>query len=240
MKPIHTPIIDTSYWLAILLASVSGTNLGDLYAHDSGLGIGWGLLVLAALAAAVFLIERRDGAQRVLYYWLAIIIIRTGATNIADYTAFRLHIPQSVLAAVLIGIMALGAWFSRRGDVVDAGARPASTNGFYWLAMLAAGIFGTVVGDVCSHYVGQGYASLALLALLLLVLAIGRRHWTELAVYWVAVAVARTAGTAVGDWLAENKVLHIGLLVSTVLTTLVFLLVAFGRERFTTQPATAS
>ncbi len=30
MKPIHVPRIDNRYWLAILLASVFGTNIGDL------------------------------------------------------------------------------------------------------------------------------------------------------------------------------------------------------------------
>ena len=60
MKSIHTPRIDARYWTAITLASVFGTNMGDFYAHNSGLGIVKGLAVLALLAAIVFLIERFD------------------------------------------------------------------------------------------------------------------------------------------------------------------------------------
>jgi MYXO-CTERM domain-containing protein len=239
MKRIHTPVVDASYWLAIALASVSGTNLGDLYAHGSGLGIAAGLALLALLAAAVFLIERRDEKPRLLYYWLAIILIRTGATNIADYAAFRLRVPQALLAIGLLAVIALGAGLSRRGEVGEGGARPASTNGFYWMAMLGAGIFGTVVGDVCSHRVGEGPAAVGLTAILLAVLFAGRRHWTETWIYWGAVAVARTAGTAIGDWLAENRLLNIGLPVSTLATTLAFLLVVATRERALQRPARA-
>jgi uncharacterized membrane-anchored protein len=100
------------------------------------------------------------------------------------------------------------------------------TGANYWLAMLTAGVFGTVVGDQCSHAVGQGAASLGLLALFLAVLAAGRGRSAQIiAVYWTTVAVARTAGTAVGDWLAENKSVNIGLPLSTLATGIAFVAV---------------
>ena len=60
MKQIHLPAVNARYWAGITLASVFGTNLGDFYAHESGLGLGRGLLVLAVLAGICFLIERRN------------------------------------------------------------------------------------------------------------------------------------------------------------------------------------
>ena len=75
------------YWTAITLASVFGTNTGDLYAHESGLGIAKGLAVLALLIAVVFAIERFKHRRHEAYYWLVLILIRTGVTNIADYLA---------------------------------------------------------------------------------------------------------------------------------------------------------
>jgi uncharacterized membrane-anchored protein len=36
------------------------------------------------------------------------------------------------------------------------------------------------------------------------------------------VALARTAGTCVGDWFAETKSLHVGLPLSTLLTGMMF------------------
>jgi len=100
------------------------------------------------------------------------------------------------------------------------------TDAAYWLAMLTAGVFGTVMGDICEHAIGEGVASLGLTAVLLAVLLAGRGRAAQIiALYWTTVAVARTAGTAIGDWLAENKLVHIGLPVSTLLTGIAFVAV---------------
>ncbi|MDB5676368.1 MAG: hypothetical protein JWM65_3350, partial [Sphingomonas bacterium] len=41
----------------------------------------------------------------------------------------------------------------------------------------------------------------------------------------IALAIARTAGTAMGDWLAETKELGIGLPLSTLITATIFVLI---------------
>src|ERR1700761_5826679 len=104
MKIAHIPKVNARYWSAILFASLFGTNLGDVYAHDAHLGIVLGTAILAALAACVFLVERRDPAPREIFYWLVIIIIRTGATNIADY--FKHIIPWVAFGAILTAALA--------------------------------------------------------------------------------------------------------------------------------------
>ena len=222
MKPLHIPTVDPRYWTAITLASIFGTNLGDLYAHESGLGMGLGLLVLTGVAVAALLIERADARPHQLYYWLVIIIIRTGATNIADDLAFRVRIPGLVLTLGLAALLALFAWHSARGAHRQPRGLP-DTGASYWLAMLSAGVFGTVLGDICSHTVGQGVASITLGIVLALALLLRRTGRVGLMItYWLAVAAARTAGTAMGDWLAENRLLNIGLPRSTLLTGLTF------------------
>ena len=231
MKVIHTPEINARYWLAITLASICGTNLGDLYAHGSGLGLFKGLCLLAVLTGAIFAIEHRDHRTHEAYYWLAIIIIRTGATNIAD--ALRHTLPAVPLAVGLIILMATLAWRThiltrRKSD--ESGGLP-DTDVVYWAAMLTAGVLGTVLGDDCSHLLGQGTASLGLGAILLLVLATRRSAATSVGAYWVTVAVARTAGTAAGDWLAENKLLDIGLPLSTALSGVAFVAVLVALRR---------
>lgn len=235
MKYLHTPRVDARYWTAITLASVFGTNLGDFYAHESGLGIVAGLAVLALLAAIVFVGEHFDGRRHEAYYWLVIILIRTGATNIADYLAFRVRAPPVALTLSLIALLCLFGWNTHRATRADSGSSRVlpKTDAAYWLAMLTAGVFGTVVGDLCEHAIGEGIASVGLTALLLGVLLAGRGRAAQIiASYWTTVAMARTAGTAIGDWLAENKLLHIGLPLSTLLTGLVFVAVlVFWRSR---------
>ncbi len=231
----HMPRVDARYWSAIAMASLFGTNLGDLYAHDSGLGLIGGVPVLIALAAIVFVIERRDQTPRELYYWLLIIIIRTGATNIADYGKHQM--PFVVFGAILSVLMIGFAWASLRNN--DPAERSAETRrgmprtgAAYWAAMLSAGVFGTFFGDVAQHLIGQGAAAAALALLLLATLAIWRAQGaSRIWLYWLTVAVARTAGTAMGDWLAESETLNIGLTVATLITGATFTLILLAWPR---------
>ena len=228
MKHTHTPRVDARYWTGITLASVFGTNLGDFYAHESGLGIVPGVAVLALLAAIVFVIERFEQRRHEAYYWLVIILIRTGATNIADYLADRARVPELILTLGLVALLSVFGFFTHRASKAadDSSRGLPKTDASYWLAMLTAGVFGTVAGDMCEHVIGERAASLALTAVLLVVLFVGwRRAAQVVALYWATVAVARTAGTAIGDWLAENKPLHIGLPASTLLTGVAFVAV---------------
>jgi len=228
MQLSHMPRVNARYWLAITLASLFGTNLGDLYAHDSGLGLIGGLPVLAVLAAAVFLIEKRDSGQRELYYWLLIIVIRTGATNIADY--FKHQISYPVFGVILTVLMVGFGWASARGNAEAERAAEATkgmprTGAVYWAAMLSAGVFGTFFGDVAQHLIGRWQASLLLGAVLLGGLAVWRgQRASRVWLYWVVVAIARTAGTAMGDFLAESDLVNIGLPISTLLTGAAFVL----------------
>ena len=73
---------------------------------------------------------------------------------------------------------------------------------------------------------GGGIASIVLGGILALTLFAGRGDLLQTVYYyWLAVAVARTTGTAIGDWLAENHTLNLGLLVSTLLSGTVFVLI---------------
>jgi uncharacterized membrane-anchored protein len=232
MQSRHLPAITPRYWVAILLASIFGTNMGDLYAHESGLGLLGGLPILAVLFLAAFFVERFERFAHDAYYWLCIIILRTGATNIADYMAGKrgLHIDRLVLTggfAVLIA--ALAFWAMKRGDRtrdVSEGKTLPETGALYWVTMLAAGIFGTILGDFFEHSIGEGVAAIALTVALLPVLFI---YWNSAAptlfLYWITISTARTTGTAIGDWLAENDMLKIGLPICTALTGAAFVAV---------------
>jgi uncharacterized membrane-anchored protein len=230
MNPIHLPKINARYWAGITLASIFGTNTGDWFAFKSGLGILGGLPILGALVALILWLERRDSRQHDAWYWSVIILIRTGATNIADFACGGqfLNLNRTVFCVLLIAFMSVLIGTDRQKS--EAGAMP-TANGRYWIIMLAAGVFGTAAGDAVlgffggPHGDGGIYASISLLSLLGVLLMAGRGTLLNRAIYyWMTITVARTAGTAVADMLAEGEWLNIGLIVSTLSTGLAFVL----------------
>jgi uncharacterized membrane-anchored protein len=199
--------------------------MGDLYAHDSGLGLLGGVPVLVALFLVIYAIERSDKRSHDTYYWLCIIIMRTGATNIADYMAGRrgLGIDRLVLSIGFGVLLAVFAWWLGRVDRSSNGTVPLktvpTTDPGYWVTMLTAGVFGTVLGDWCQHQFGENAATLGLTILLAVALLAYRNVLLgTLAGYWLTVGVARTTGTAIGDWLAESPIPNLGLPLSTLIT----------------------
>jgi uncharacterized membrane-anchored protein len=247
MKPIHLPALGPRYWTALCVASIFGANMGDFFAHDLGLGHVTGLPFLAAALAIVLVGERFDGWRHQVHYWCAIIIVRTAATNFADFAAGDLKLPRLWVMVVLAIVLAAAVWSSWRlawrwlADKADGVLR---ADLLYWLCMFLAGTLGTVMGDYCSHNLKLGDAGAALLLspiVALLFLAGRNGQLLLLPVYWTTVVAIRAAGTAVGDYLAGRHML--GLPLSTAVTGVVFvvlLLLWKERSRPDTAPVAAT
>jgi uncharacterized membrane-anchored protein len=240
MKQSHVPTTGTAYWGGLILASVFGANVGDTLADSWGWGHLAGLPYLAAALALILVAERFDRWTHTAYYWAAIIVVRAAATNIGDI-GHDLKWSQPMVMAVLAVILAASVvlwWFqSRRGS--ESRGR-LSTNTWYWVAMLAAGSLGTVLGDFGSATLGKALAlgfrggniaaSLAGAVMIAIVFLVGLRLRNRLnpLFFWVAVTLIRAAGTAAGDASAHA----LGLGVSTILSGLVFVaVVSFWRDR---------
>src|SRR5579871_4817539 len=112
MQQIHLPALTAKYWIALCIASIFGANMGDFFAHDLGLGHIAGLPILAILLIAVTVAERFDRSANTIYYWTAIILIRTAATNSADFLAGDLKIPRPEIIPILTIVLALGLWLA--------------------------------------------------------------------------------------------------------------------------------
>jgi uncharacterized membrane-anchored protein len=230
MQRYHVPLLGLRYWIALCLASIFGANMGDFFAHNMGLGHVAGLPFLAIALVIVLVLERFDRAVHEAFYWLAIVVIRTAATNLADYFSADLRLPRLwVMAglALLLALSVTAAWqLLWRNSVpkTDAQSNLLRADYGYWLAMLVAGTLGTVMGDFFSHdlHLGNAVASLVLSALLAPFLVLGARQllWS-LPLYWTTIVMVRAAGTTVGDLLAARNAL--GLALSTAATGLLFI-----------------
>jgi uncharacterized membrane-anchored protein len=231
MSPKNLPVIDTRYWTAILAASMCGANTGDFASRILGLGHTRGLLPLGLIFLAIVWAERHSKVATEAYYWLAIIVLRTGATNLADLGTHDLKLGYLLCMGGLAAFMVLMLLIDRARDVRPmsvagpdgrAHALPA-TDTNYWITMLAAGTLGTAAGDWVAEEttLGLGYGSLMLVVVLIATWCVSDR-FGEMAKpwYWLTIVAARTAGTTLGDLLASRRGLGLGLVVSTICTSL--------------------
>lgn len=229
MKQIHLPILGPRYWVALCIASIFGANMGDFFAHNLGLGHVAGLPFLAAALVIIMVVERFDRITHQVYYWAAIIIIRTAATNFADFTSGDLKLPRSWVIACLTLILVIALWSSwqlawRRMNKADKTKSLLSVDSGYWICMFIAGILGTVIGDYCSHdlHLNDGGAAILLSPFVAVLFLVGRNNLLRwLPFYWLTVVAIRAAGTAVGDFIAGRNML--GLPLSTFATGIFFI-----------------
>src|ERR1700681_261201 len=146
MAPKNLPAINARYWTAILAASMCGANTGDFASRILGLGHTRGLLPLALIFLAIVWAEKRSNIATEAYYWLAIIVLRTGATNLADLGTHDLKLGYFVCMRLLVALMVtmlLMDWARGAGPVgvvgPDGGWRSLpATDASYWVTMLAA------------------------------------------------------------------------------------------------------
>jgi uncharacterized membrane-anchored protein len=216
--------------------------MGDLFARNLGLGHVAGLPFLAAALAIVIVAERFDRMRHQSYYWIAIIIVRTAATNFADFTAGDLKLPRVwvmtaltilLIAAVWLSCQFAWRWLANKTDDLlraDLG---------YWVCMFIAGTLGTVIGDFCSHNMRLDDAGAAILLspIVAILFLIGRRGpLLLLPFYWLTVVAIRAAGTAVGDFISGRNML--GLPLSTAVTGILFVaLLVIWKESAKTERA---
>ena len=220
-------------------------NMGDFFAHDLGLGHIAGLPYLAVALAIVIIAERLDDVRHQFYYWTAIVIVRTAATNSADFLAGDMKLPRTLVVAGLAVALAIAVWLSwqfvwRRREHKPNNVLCADLG--YWISMFLAGTLGTVLADYCSHNLKLGDAGGSLLlspVVAALFLAGCDRRLLWLPLYWTTVVLIRAAGTTVGDYLASRGML--GLPLSTAVNAIVFvvfLLLWRERSKSAAEPAT--
>lgn len=234
--------INPRYWTAMSLASIGGANMGDFFADELHLGTLRGLPILASLFATVAVRDRIGQGAGELWYWLAILVVRTAATNLADsaITDARLSYVTVISSVTVLLAAILIARRSLRRDARENGALRA--DGSYWLAMLTAGMLGTVLADGTAHIVKPitvGMPISAVVTTQALAIVFGLRSRFTLVsgrTYWLVVVAIRAWGTNVGDISAYFLSRPVSMLLSLVLLT--SLLVIWRKPRESAFPAT--
>ena len=238
MRAESTPELGIRYWVAICAASVAGCNLGDFVSLYLHLGHWVGLFPLALLLAAILYAERHAPASEA-WYWAAVIVVRTAATNVADLATHTFNLDYSWVIAALEALQVLVVLAtSTRTNEDRRGHYPKPVaDGWYWASMMAAGTLGTAIGDCAAEVFkfGTGWGTVGLGVVLAATVALGfATRWSTKASYWFAVIAVRSAGTTAGDWLAFSEGgsgLGLGLLISTCISCALFVGVLVFRSR---------
>jgi uncharacterized membrane-anchored protein len=208
MRRRNLPTIDAAYWAAIVAASICGTNTGDLAAGPLGLGHVRGILPLAAIFLAIVWAEKLLDWTTVAFYWLGIIVLRTMATNIADFATHDLKLSYPIFVLLLIGFGAVMIWADGFRPYT-APQRTATSilvlpnaDWSYWIVMLTAGVLGTALGDwLADGGPGVYWASLIGMPLFAGAVWAAYRYGLSKPWYWIAITACRTWGTDLGDML---------------------------------------
>lgn len=219
------PAVDARYWTAMLVASMCGTNFGDIFSDVLKFNLLEGLITLATLFGAALFIDQFLARKFEPLYWVLVLAVRGAATLVADFSIEQLHLTYLESTLILAAIwIALVAWYRRTVQPPIAVIRP---TGQYWLTMFAAGTLGTVVGDGVGHSFGPlsaGYPIAAVLATAALIIT--RVTWSRLfaksvAGYWLAIVLVRWWGTNWGDISAFLLSLQISSLATTTVLALI-------------------
>lgn len=233
MRAALSQTLGARYWTALSIASVFGAGLGDVISRDLHAGHWRGVLPLAVLFWLILRGRRVGWIGAEAAYWSAVSIVRAGATNVADLATHDVFVLNNgMVIAGLAALMLAALLWPRRSGAAPA-ATPAGlpdTSGPYWLVLFLAGTLGTVLGDDSSDRLGLPGASILLCTLL--AGTFGLRASNGLpgkAGYWITVLAARTAGTSLGDLIADRTPL--GLAGSTAAEGLLLLLVLLAWPR---------
>lgn len=222
----NTPVTGPRYWAALCVASIFGANMGDFVSHELHMGHANGLAPLALIFAIILFAERRLRMPTEAWYWLAIVTMRTAATNLGDLLTHEFHIPFPAAIAGLIVALAAILLIETKVPTKTPTTGVPDTNAFYWVAMLTAGTLGTDVGDYLAGglKLGLGLGSLILIATVVAALALrGLPGWAPRPTYWIAVVTIRSAGTTVGDYFESRHGLNLGLPICTAFWAVVLI-----------------
>src|SRR3981189_1086994 len=206
MRTRNLPTIDAGYWAAIVAASICGTITGDLAAGPLGLGHVRGILPLGAIFLAIVWAEKMLDWTTVAFYWLAIIVLRTIATNIAHLATHDLKLSYQLFVLLLIAFMGVMIWADRfRSDTTaqqTAGSIPRlpTTDWSYWIVRLTGRGVGPALGDwLADAGPGVYWASLIGTPVFLGTVWAAYRFGLSKPWYWIAIAACRTWGPDLGD-----------------------------------------
>lgn len=148
--------------------------------------------------------------QITAFFWIMKICATTLGETAGDLLSMTLNVGYAVSSTILIGVFLI----TLVTQLVSKKYNPL----LYWTVILSTSTAGTTMSDYMDRTLGLGYAtgSMILFTLLLAILAFWQFSIGSLSVtkvktpkvellYWTAILISNTLGTALGDFLADSS-----------------------------------
>ncbi len=119
-----------TFWLAMFVASAFGTVLGDFWAQGLHLGLVLSFGTLVVITGLLIWGDTLKGQGTEVFYWLAIIFLRAGATNVGDGLIHIVGL-SFIVASLLAAVATRAAGFVTLSP--SAGATSPLIDLRYWL-----------------------------------------------------------------------------------------------------------
>ncbi len=166
--------VPTSYWIVVVLMSITGTLITDRLVDELGVSLVTTTIIFSLILSAVFGIwysnektlamHSINTAKRELFYWLAILFTFALGTATGDLLAefLRLGYAQSALVfGALIAIITNGYYYFRMNAILA-----------FWIAYILSRPLGASMGDLLSQPAKNGGLGLGTVGTSMLFLAI--------------------------------------------------------------------
>ncbi len=103
------PMSDPAYWLAMIFASTLGAVASDLCATSLRFGMLPSMVVFALLLAPIVWSSRQPMLNRLIMYWIMVVLVRGLGTATADFMAKEAFILSGLATSTLLtGTMMVG------------------------------------------------------------------------------------------------------------------------------------
>ncbi|MDF0554402.1 hypothetical protein [Kamptonema sp. UHCC 0994] len=145
--------IPVSYWIVVVLMSITGTLITDRLVEELGVSLMTTIIVFSVVLSAVFglwysnektlAMHSINTAKRELFYWAAILFTFALGTATGDFLAEALKLgyaQSAVVFGVLIAIIAVGYYYFRMNAVLA-----------FWIAYILTRPLGASTGDLLSQ-----------------------------------------------------------------------------------------
>lgn len=216
--------------LAFWVIKIMSTTVGETGADYLAVHVGLGTVVTDAIMLTFLLVSLGLQLRATQYvpwrYWLTVVLISIGGTQITDFCTdtlgISLYVSTAVFAAGLAVIFAV--WYAIERTLSIHSITTHRRELFYWLAILCTFALGTAAGDLATEALQMGFALGVVLfgALIALTYFAYTRGADAVLTFWIAYVLTRPLGASLGDLLSQPRE-DGGLGLGTVVTSLVFL-----------------